>query len=125
MDVRLEGADEMNLLGLFMRSALDARRETLDRVQPSGAIAMTAGAMSVTLDFAPDRLTIRKGVDDDARAHVTGSLEALIEVARGSNAPLLRRQAKVSGNPLALLPLSKVFKQTAPDGRSPAREAAA
>lgn len=110
MDVVLENPDEMNLLGLFMKAALEARTEAVARAKPSGPIALTGGEMSVTLDFGPDTVTIRKGVDPDARAHLKGPLEPLVQVARGKSGPILKRQVKVSGNPLAALPLNKVFK---------------
>jgi SCP-2 sterol transfer family protein len=102
----------MNLLGLFMKAALESRVERIERARPSGDIALTAGAMSVTLSFSPDRVVIRKGVADKPRAHVKGSLEGMIEVARGrAVAPFLRRRVRLSGNPLALLPLSRVFRK--------------
>ena len=110
MEVVLENPEEMNLLGLFMQAALEARTEAVESAKPSGAIALTGGAMSVTLEFAPGRVTIRKGADPGARAHLRGPLEPLVQVARGKSGPILKRQVKVSGNPLAALPLNKVFK---------------
>lgn len=110
MEVVLEKPEEMNLLGLFMKAALEARAEAIARAKPSGAIALTGGDMSVTLDFSPGTVTIRKGADANARAHLRGPLEPLVQVARGRSGPILRRQVKVSGNPLAALPLNRVFR---------------
>jgi SCP-2 sterol transfer family protein len=110
--VVLEQPERQNLLGLFMKAALEARAERVERARPSGDIALTAGRMSVTLSFSPEGVTIRKGVADRPRAHLKGSLGGLIEVARGrAVAPFLRRRVRISGNPLALLPLSRVFRK--------------
>lgn len=110
MEVVLDKPEEMNLLGLFMKAALEARTEAIERAKPSGPIALTGGDMSVTLDFAPERVTIAKGVSPSARAHLRGPLEPLVQVARGKMGPILRRQVKVGGNPLAALPLNRVFR---------------
>lgn len=111
MEVVLERGEEMNLLGLFMQAALESRAERVEKMAPSGDIAMTAGAMSVTLCFGDGPVVIRKGVAGKPRAHLKGSLEALIEIARGNTfGPLLRRRARLSGNPLAALPLARVFR---------------
>ena len=111
MDVVLERADEMPLVGLFMHAALEARRDALARAAPRGDLAITAGGMSVTLACTPDRVAVRPGVSGSPRAHLRGSLEALIEIARGRLAgPVLRRRVRISGNPVALLALARVFR---------------
>jgi hypothetical protein len=110
IEVVLDKPEEMNLLGLFMKAALDSRGDAIERAKPSGAIALTGGDMSVTLDFSPGRVTVRKGADPGARAHLKGPLEPLVQVARGKSGPILKRQVKLSGNPLAALPLNRVFK---------------
>lgn len=103
----------MNLLGLFMKAALEDRLDTLSEAGASGDIALTAGEMSVTLSFSPERVVVRKGVEGSPNAHLKGSLEGLLEIARGRTAsPILSRRVKVSGNPLAVLPLRKVFAPT-------------
>jgi hypothetical protein len=112
VEVVLDKAGEMNLLGLFMKAALESRIDGIERARPSGDIALSAGEMSVTLSFSPDRVLVRKGVSDKPRAHLKGSLEALVQVARGRPAgQLLTRRARVSGNPLAALPLARVFEK--------------
>jgi hypothetical protein len=111
MDVVLERADEMPLAGLFLHAALEARREALARAGARGDLAITAGGMSVTLRFEPSRVAVVPGVEGRPRAHLKGSLEALIEIARGRFAsPVLKRRVRISGNPAALLPLAKVFR---------------
>jgi hypothetical protein len=112
VEVVLEQPARMNLLGLFMKAALESRAERIEQAGPRGDIALTAGRMSVTLSFEPERVTIRKGVAEKPRAHLKGSLEALIQVARGRPVrQLVTRRARISGNPLALLPVSRVFRK--------------
>lgn len=110
MEVLLDKPESMNLLGLFMKAAFEARPEKLERARTRGDIAMVAGLMAVRLSFTDGRLLIRKGVMGNPRARLTGSLEALVQVARGNAAPILTRKAKLSGNPLAALPLAGVFR---------------
>jgi SCP-2 sterol transfer family len=112
VEVVLEEPQSMNLLGLFMKAALEDRRDRLEGAGASGDIALTGGNMSVTLSFDPDRVTVRKGVAGTPRAHLKGSLEGLLEVARGNTAaPLIGRRVSISGNPLAVLPLREIFKR--------------
>lgn len=102
------------MIGLFMRAALEERAEALDRARISGDIALTVAGMSTTLSFEPDRVVVRDGVQGRPRAHIKGSLESFVRLARGELAgPLLTRKVKVSGNPLASLPLARLFRATA------------
>jgi hypothetical protein len=99
------------LLGLFVKAALEQRTEALARAAPRGDLAITAGEMSITLSCSADRVVVRPGVTGRPRAHLRGSLEGLVEIARGRLAgPLLRRRVRISGNPIALLPLARVFR---------------
>jgi hypothetical protein len=103
--------EKMNLLSLFMRAALEARAEALEKTGIEGDIALTAGAMSSTLSFSQSKVEIRDGAARNPRAHLTGSLESMLALARGELfGPLLLRRVKVSGNPLAALPLGLVFR---------------
>lgn len=111
MEVVVERPEEMPLVGLFLHAALEARRDALTRAAPRGDLAITAGGMSVTLACSAERVVVRPGLSPRPRAHLNGSLEALIAIARGRLAePLLRRQVRVSGNPVALLALARVFR---------------
>jgi hypothetical protein len=102
----------MNLLGLFMRAALQERLPALERARPTGDVAVQSGAMSVTLSWSRDEVVVRKGVVGNPAARLSGELGALAEVASGRILdPLLRRRVKLSGNPLALLPLARVFRE--------------
>ena len=115
MEIVVESPQDMNLLGLFIKEALDARRDALARSRATGSIGLTAGTMSVTLSFEPDRTVIHKGIVGSPKAQLTGSLESLVAIARGRIAPtLLSRRARISGNPMAALPLARVFRSDAP-----------
>ena len=114
MEVAAERPEEMNLIALFMRAALEERREALDRIAPRGDLALTVDRMSATLSFTDGRVVVRNGVTGRPRAHIKGSMESFIALARGRlSGPLLTRRVRVSGNPLAALPLARLFKQTA------------
>jgi hypothetical protein len=114
MEVVVERAEDMPLVGLFLHAALQERSEALERARPRGRLAITAGEMSVTLSCSPGRVVVSPGAAARPDAHLRGSLEAVVEVARGRLAgPLLGRRVRVSGNPLALLPLARTFRKTA------------
>jgi hypothetical protein len=113
VEVVVEEPERMSLLGLFLKGALEERLPALERAAPRGELAISSPDMAVTLSCGEDRVVLRPGVPDRPRAHLRGSMEALIQVARGRIAgQLLRRQARVSGNPLALLPLARVFRES-------------
>jgi putative sterol carrier protein len=110
----MEEPERMNLLGLFMRSALADRAGALEGAGLRGDVALVAGSMSCTLSFGPERVVVRKGVHGKPRVRLRGSLESLVQLARGRTAAmLLRGKVRVSGNPLAALPLARVFKAEA------------
>lgn len=101
----------MNLLSLFMGAALESRRDALASASIDGEFALTAGTMSSTLTFSDGIVEIRNGATESPRAHLRGSLESMLALARGDLfGPLLLRRVKVSGNPLAALPLGLVFR---------------
>ena len=110
MRVTADQPERMNLLGLFMRAALEERTEALERAKARGDIALSADGMSCTLSFRPDEVVVRNGVPAKPRAHLKGSLEALLAVAQGrSTSMIATRRVRLSGNPLAALPLTNVF----------------
>ena len=115
MEVVAEGPERLNLISLFMRAALEERRATLGRLRflLRGSLVLSVAGMSTTLEFSPRRVLIREGAAVDASARVRGSLEGFLALARGMVAgPLLAREVRISGNPLAALPLALVFRLT-------------
>ena len=115
MQVVAENPEEMNLLGLMLRKALEDRAPHLEGIRQEGDVAITADRMSVTISFSPEEVVVRKGVVGSPRAHLKSSLEALVSVARGRfGAALASREVRVSGDPRALLPLAGVFRRSRP-----------
>jgi hypothetical protein len=111
VQVQVEDIDEMNLLGLFMKAALEDRVHAVESAGLNGDIALSAGEMSVTMSFSPERVVIRKGMVERPRARLKGSLEDVIALGRGKIASrVLTGRVRVSGNPAATLPLAKVFR---------------
>jgi hypothetical protein len=68
--------------------------------------------MSITLVCTPTEVVVYKGIRGSPDAGLEGELGALAELASGRIIDaLLRRRVRVSGNPLALLPLARVFRE--------------
>ena len=112
--VEAEAPERMGLIGLFMRAALEERSDALDRAGISGDLGLTVAGMSATLSFEPDRVLVREGIQGKPRAHIKGSLESFVQLAKGNvTRPVLTRKVRISGNPLATLPLAKLFRDTA------------
>jgi hypothetical protein len=111
VEVTAENQEGMNLIALFMVAALRERVDRLERAGLSGDIALTVDRMSATLSCTEDRIVVRNGVSGNPRAHVRGTLEGFVALARGNLAgPMVRRHVRISGNPLATLPLAQVFR---------------
>ena len=111
MQVTTDRPEEMNLLGLFLKAALEERLAALKRARPNGTFAIDSAGMTVTLSCTPQQVVVRKGRPAQSDAGLSGELGALAELARGRLVdPLLRRRIKISGNPIKLLPLARVFR---------------
>jgi hypothetical protein len=110
MQVHAERIEEMNLLGLFMKAALEERLSALERARPRDDIGIESGGMSVTLSFSPDGVIVRNGIMGKPRARLAGDLGSLAAIAQGKFiGPIARGKVRISGDPLALLPLARVF----------------
>jgi hypothetical protein len=111
--VEAEGAERMSLIGLFLRAALLERSDAIEHARLHGDLAVTVAGMSATLSFAPEAVTVREGVVGRPRAHIKGSMESFLAMGRGKVvSPVLRREVRISGNPLAALPLALLFRRT-------------
>lgn len=107
--VTVDDPKRMSLLGLILASIIqrnlehEENRRRIGRL--SGAVAVTAGEMKVTLRFAEGRLTVTRAEDEKPRAAVSGTMDSLMGVAlgRGMVGPWLAGKLKVSGNLLLLL----------------------
>src|SRR2546425_8992726 len=100
MEIVMEDPDAASLLTLFLAAALRERAEELERSAPRGELLVDAGGMAATLSCAPGRIVVREGRCEAPRARLRGSLEALVEIARGRIAgPLLHPPAPGGGKP--------------------------
>ncbi len=110
MQIVAEHLEQLSLLGLFMKAALEERLDALERAHPRGDIAIESGGMAVTISFTHEQALIREGIHGKPRARLTGDLGALAKIAQGRFVtPLLTRRIRISGDPLALLPLARTF----------------
>ncbi len=111
MEVSAEAIEEMNLLGLFMKAALEERLPALERARPSGTFAIESGGMSVTLSCSPRQVIVRKGLHCKPDAKLSGELDALAQLASGRVlTPVLSGRIRIAGNLVKLLPLARVFR---------------
>jgi predicted lipid carrier protein YhbT len=111
MRVLADNLEEMSLLGLFVKAALEERLPALERARPRSEVSVESGGMSITLVCSPTEVVVHKGIPGRPDARLSGELSALAELASGRIVdPLLRRRIRVSGNPLALLALARVFR---------------
>ncbi len=105
----IENRDEMSLLGLMLGEVLEANLARPEGAalarKLSGAVAVRAGGMSVTIRFDRGAVVVARGADPGARSKVKGSLDALLQVSlgRGAIRSFLAGEIGVGGSPLFLL----------------------
>jgi hypothetical protein len=113
----IEKRDEMSLLGLMLGEVLEASLSRPENAalarRLSGAVAVRAGGMEVTIRFDRGRVAVSRGAAPRATARVKGSLDALLQVSlgRGAIRSFLAGEIGFGGNPfflLRLLPLLRV-----------------
>lgn len=106
--------DQMSLVGLMLGRIIEANlatpRGAAQASKLKGKLGVTAGKMSLTVDFKGDTVTITSGLDTGLRARVRGSLSGLLGVSLGHSLvkSFFAGQVSVSGNPffaIRVLPL--------------------
>lgn len=123
--VEVEDPERMSLLGLMLAGlvrdnlgdpSLAGRAARLE-----GSLGVTAGRMKVTLVFDRGAIRVRRGLDPDLGACVTGSLAGLMRVSLGHGVlgAVLRGGTRVRGNPFFALRVMPLFRAPAAreDGR--------
>lgn len=106
--VNVVEAERMNLLGLMLSNLLIRKLEDPVAARHaralSGDVVLEASGMQITLRFEPDRIEVTRGGTDHPRAHIHGTLTALLGAALGRDRvrSVLRRELVVRGNPVAL-----------------------
>jgi hypothetical protein len=124
--VVIDEPERMNLLGLMLGAILGrslARRWPTNatggpgarpRLPACGDVVLCAGRMEVTLHFAPDAVTIRRGAVAKPRARIRGELVALVAAGLrqvgASLWALLRGHLRPWGNPVALWHLFRLLR---------------
>jgi putative sterol carrier protein len=108
--------DQMSLLGLMMSRIVGdnlARPEGAARASKmSGRLGVTAGRMSLTIDFNQGIVSVTRGLGGPVKARVKGSLGSLMRIALGQGPirSFLAGEVSIKGNPLFALKAMPFFK---------------
>ncbi|MFQ5769331.1 MAG: SCP2 sterol-binding domain-containing protein [bacterium] len=115
MEIKFLQPDRMNLIGYFLRDILRTNLSS-EKVQKfaqnmKGAILFDASDMKATLIFQGDIIKIHQGTYHKINARIKGDLNALLDVALGSNylTFLLKGKIKVGGNIFKLLKVMRLL----------------
>lgn len=107
--------DQMSLLGLMLGSIIEnnlssPKGAALAR-RLRGKLGVTAGRMSLTLEFDNGSIKMILGEGGGLKASVHGSLDSLLKVALGEGIirPFLSGEVSFSGNPFFLLKALPLF----------------
>ncbi len=117
--VQIDDAEHMNLLGLllvgFVQRQLSSPKLERKAKKLRGAFGVQAGQMAITLSFAPEAVTVSKGIASKTRARITGSMQDMIDLVAGDGGTIaaliavLEGRISVGGNPFALLGLLPIM----------------
>ena len=116
--------ERMSLLGLMIGGIIErgldnpAKAALVGRLK--GKLGVTAGRMSLTLEFDRRSVIVRRGLDLPLKATIRGSLGALLGVSLGQGivGSFVSGDIGLSGNPLfalKTLPLFRVDRQEGED----------
>ncbi len=116
MEVKFAQAEQMNLIGYFLRDMLrtslanESGKKVAHRLR--GSILFNVNGMEVTLVFRDENIELHQGSLKPLDARIRGDLTALLDVAIGESywKALLTGDIKVSGNLLKLLRLIKLLR---------------
>ena len=116
MEVKFAQAEQMNLIGYFLRDMLrtslayESGKKVAHRLR--GSILFNVNGMEVTLVFKDEDIELHQGSLKPLDARIRGDLTALLDVAIGESywKALLTGDIKVSGNLLKLLRLIKLLR---------------
>lgn len=107
--VEIVHPDEMSLLGLMIGRMIErnlADNKIASKIRGvRGKIGITAGRMTITLEFDRGTVRILGGAHGPFRAAIRGSLGELLKIAVGGSPVLsyLRGKIRMKGNPLLAL----------------------
>jgi putative sterol carrier protein len=123
--LKIVNPDEMSLLGLMLGSILKdnlASAEGAERASKmNGRLGVTAGRMSLTIDFGGDAVSVERGLGEPLKAKVKGSLGSLLRVSLGQSPVMafLAGEVSIKGNPLFALKAIPLFKAPQREGVNP------
>lgn len=109
--------DRTNLLGLMLgrivENNLVVPKKAARARKMKGRLGVTAGRMSLTMEFSPDALTILPGIEGPLKTKIGGSFDALLRISLGEGLfrSFFAGEITFSGNPffaLRALPLFRV-----------------
>ena len=119
-ELRIVDRERMSLLGLMIGGIIErglmnpAKAALVPRLK--GKLGVTAGRMSLTLEFDRRSVIVTRGLDASLKATISGSFSALLGVSLGKGivGSFLSGDIGLSGNPLfalKTLPLFRVDRQ--------------
>lgn len=114
----------MNLLGLMLggvvASNLASPKGAALASRLTGALGITSGKMSITLGFKGGEVTVSRGLENNLKSHVRGSLNALLEISLGRSpiSAFLTGDVSFKGNPFFLLKLVPLLRSPKDTGNS-------
>ena len=114
--IEIENIDHINLLGLMIGRMIErnlAIPSTARKIASlKGSIGITAGKMTVTVEFQSGKIRVRNGLISPLRSSIQGSLSELLKVSLGKNpaVSLLGGGVKIKGNPLFALKIMPLIR---------------
>jgi len=115
--VTIDDPARMNLLGLILANIMERNMAGDPKVwrrfeRLAADVVVRAGEMVVTLRFGEGSVLVKRGAEGRARAQVSGSLDALVDMALGGGmvGPVLAGRLKPKGSLLLLLKLKRLLR---------------
>ncbi len=117
-EVKIENPGAMSVVGLIIKTIVDRNISNPSRYKKvsntQSIINIQAGKMKVHLVLDKGELEIRAGSHSSPTAGVAGTMDAIMNVGRRRfhklPAAMLKREFKLSGNVMALLPMMSIMK---------------
>ena len=117
-EVKIENPGSMSIVGLIIKTIVERNVSDPSRYKKisntKSVINIQAGKMKVHLVLNRGELALAPGLHPNPTAGVAGTMDAIMNVGQRRfhklPAAMLRREFKLSGNIMALLPLMSIMK---------------
>lgn len=115
-EIIVEDPENMNLLGLILKTLLDINLQDKKKLSAiknfKGTFSIQGAKMQTSILIDKGQVTIKKGLLPKASATIKGKLDAFLKMGTGEAliTPVLTGKVRVWGNPFALLKLIKILK---------------